>query len=241
LNANGFYTINGFLTWAKPWEERKFTLYLRGNVNYSNNVGYLTNIDSATYAASMVKNIAKNLQFTPQVQFRVDITNVMDAQIMTNYAINHTSNSVSNPLVNGTANLRTWNIGLNGKQYILKDWTFSYDYSKAFNYGYTVKTTNPNILNMYVERRFLKHNQATIRLSAFDLFNQNTGFSSSTTASSFTESNVNRLSRYYLLSFTLRLQKFSGKAPTQNFDRPGRGEGGGRRNGGFPGGGPGGN
>jgi hypothetical protein len=94
---------------------------------------------------------------------------------------------------------------------------------------------------MYVERRFLKHNQATIRLSAFDLFNQNTGFSSSTTASSFTESNVNRLSRYYLLSFTLRLQKFSGKAPTQNFDRPGRGEGGGRRNGGFPGGGPGGN
>jgi len=241
MNANGFYTINGFLTWAKPWEERKFTLYLRGNLNYSNNVGYLTNIDSTTYAASMVKNIAKNLQFTPQVQFRVDITDVIDAQIMTNYAINHTSNSVSNPLVNGTANLRTWNIGLNGKQYILKDWTFSYDYAKAFNYGYTVKTTNPNILNMYVERRFLKHNQATIRLSAFDIFNQNTGFSSSTTASSFTESNVNRLSRYYLLSFTLRLQKFAGKAPTQNFDRPGRGEGGRRNGGGFPGGGPGGN
>src|SRR6202012_134198 len=99
---------------------------------------------------------------------------------------------------------------------------FSYDYSKAFNYGYSeaVKVTNPNVLNVYLERRFLKHNQATIRLSAFDLFNQNTGFTSSTTASSFTESNVNRLSRYYLLSFTLRLQKFAGKAPTQNFDRP---------------------
>jgi hypothetical protein len=159
---------------------------------------------------------------------------------MTNYAINRTNTTVNNPLTNGTSNIRTWNIGLNGKQYILKDWTFSYDYGKSINYGYSsaVKVTNPNVLNVYLERRFLKHNQATIRLSAFDLFNQNTGFSSSTTASSFTESNTNRLSRYYLATFTLRLQKFAGKAPTQNFDRGNRGDGGGRRgNGGPPGGG----
>jgi uncharacterized membrane protein YgcG len=241
LNANGYYTFNSFVTWAKPWDNRKFTLYLRGSVNYTNNVGYLTSVDSATYASSMVKNIAKNLVFTPQIQFRTDITDVMDAQLMTNYAINHTNNTVINPLTSGTSNIRTWTIGLNGKQYILKDWTLSYDYSKAFNYGYSsaVKVTNPNVLNMYVERRFLKHNQATIRLSAFDLFNQNTGFSSSVTPSSLTESNVNRLSRYYLLSFTLRLQKFAGKAPTQNFERGNRGGGGGRRGGGggFPGGG----
>ena len=239
LNANGYYTINSGLTYGKPWDNRKFTLYLRGNVSYSNNVGYLTNIDStsAGYVSTTQKNIAKNLQFTPQVQFRIDITDVMDAQIMTNYAINHTSNSVNNSLTNGATNIRTWNIGLNGKQYILKDWTFSYDYAKAINYGYSsaVQVSNPNILNVYLERRFLKHNAATIRIAAYDLFNQNTGFSSSTTASSFTETHVNRLSRYYLATFTLRLQKFAGKAPTQNIDRGFRG--GGRRNGG---GGPGG-
>ncbi len=235
-NADGYYNINGNLTWSKPWDNRKYTLSLRGNVSYSNNVGFLTNIDSSTYASSTIKNIGKNLQFTPQVQFRVDITDVIDAQFMTNYAINRTSNSVNNQLTNGTSDIRTWNIGLNGKQYILKDWTFSYDYGKAINYGYSslVKVSNPNILNVYLERRFLKHNQATIRLSAFDLFNQNTGFSSSTTASSFTQTNTNRLSRYYLATFTLRLQKFAGKAPVQNFDRGGRGDGGGRR-GGAPG------
>ncbi|MBS1531597.1 MAG: outer membrane beta-barrel protein [Bacteroidetes bacterium] len=239
LNANGYYTINSGLLWAKPWDNRKFTLYLRGNVSYVNNVGYLTNIDSASFAADMQKNISKNLQFTPQVQFRVDITDVMDAQFMTNYAINHTSNSVSNSITSGTANIRTWNIGLNGKQYILKDWTFSYDYIKAINYGYApgIPVTNPNILNVYLERRFLKHNAATIRIGAFDLFNQNTGFTSSTTASALTESRVNRLSRYYLATFTLRLQKFAGKAPTQNIDRGfRRGDGGGRRGGGGPGG-----
>ncbi len=242
LNADGYYTINGSVLYAQPWDNRKYTLTLRGTVAYNNNIGYLTNVDSSTYNETTVRNVAKNLVFTPQMQFRVDITDVMDAQFLTNYAINRTDNSVNNSLTSGTANIRTWNLDLTGKQYILKDWTFSYDYGKAINYGYaaSLKIPNPNVLNVYVERRFLKNNQATIRLSAFDLFNQNTGYSSSTTASSFTESSVNRLSRYYLATFTLRLQKFAGKAPPQNFDRGNRGPGGGGRNGGGgpPGGGP---
>ncbi|MEO6851424.1 MAG: outer membrane beta-barrel protein, partial [Mucilaginibacter sp.] len=237
LNADGYYNIRGNITWAKPWDNRKYTLYLRGNVTYTNSVGYLSDIDSVTYNETTVKNTAKTLQFTPQVQFRVDITNVMDAQLLTNYAINRTGNSIVNPLTSATSNVRTWNIGLSGKQYILKNWTFSYDYTKSINYGYSslVQSTNPNILNLYLERRFLKNNQATIRLAAYDLFNQNTGFSASTTASSFTETQVNRLSRYYLATFTLRLQKFAGKAPNQN--NPDRGY---RRNRNGEGGGPGG-
>ena len=154
---------------------------------------YTTDIDAAA------KKHREKPVFTPELRFRVDITNVIDAQVLTNYAINRTNNSVKNSLTNGTSNIRTWNIGLNGKNYF-GDWTFSYDYTKATNYGYTskIKVTNPNILNVYVERRFLKNNVATIRFRRFDLFNQNTGFSSSTTASSLHESHVNRLARYYL-------------------------------------------
>jgi hypothetical protein len=250
LNANGYNTTSGQLTYAKPWDNRKFTLSFRGTVTYANNVGYLTNIDSTTYAASTVENISKNLQFTPQIQFRVDIPDVIDAQFLTNYAINKTSNSVQNPLLEGTDNVRTWNLGLTGKNYF-GDWTFSYDYTKATNYGYAsnIQVTNPNILNLYVERRFMKDHRGTIRISAFDLFNENTGFTSTSTASSITETHVNRLARYYLATFTLRLEKFAGKAPTQGpgmrgFRRNGGGgpggggSGGGGGTGGPPGGGP---
>ena len=244
-NADGYNNTSGQLTYAKPWDNRKFTLSLRGTVTYTNNVGYITNIDSTSNASTMVKNIAKNLQFTPQLQFRVDITNIIDAQFLTNYAINRTNNSVQDSVTTGTSNIRTWNVGLNGKNYF-GDWTFSYDYTKATNYGYAanIKVTNPNILNLYVERRFMKDHRGTIRISAFDLFNQNTGFTSTTTASSITESHVNRLSRYYLATFTLRLQKFAGKAPTQDpgqrgFRRDGQGGPGGF-GGGPGGGGPGG-
>ncbi|HEY9004429.1 MAG TPA: outer membrane beta-barrel protein [Mucilaginibacter sp.] len=236
LNADGYYNLSGSFTYAKPWDNRKYSLIFTNTLNYTNSVSYLTNVSAAGDSVAN-KNIAKNLQLTPGVRFRVDFTDIIDAQVLTNYAINHTNNSVSSPLNNNTFT-RTWNIGVNGKNYF-KDWTVSYDFSKAVNYGYSSslgKVTNPNILNMYVERRFLKDHRATIRLSAFDLFNQNTGFSSASTPSSFTETHVNRLSRYYLATFTLRLQKFAGKTPTQNperqFRRNNRGDGGG----GLPGG-----
>lgn len=239
-NADGYYNLQGRVTYSKPWENRKYTLNLNGNVTYTNNVGFLSNIDSIG-TETTEKNIAKNLQFTPGLSFRVDITDHVDAQAYTNYSINRTSNSVQNPLTDAVSNIRAWNLGLTGKNYF-GDWTFSYDYLKTTNYGYTsnVKIANPNILNMYVERRFLKDHRGTIRLSAFDLFNQNTGFSSSTTASAVTQTQVNRLARYYLATFTLRLQKFAGKAPVQN-DPASRGfrrgdGGGGGRDGGGPGG-----
>jgi hypothetical protein len=247
LNASGYYTTSANLVYAKPWDNRKFTLQFLGTLTYSNTPGYLTNVssDSSNFARTTEENIQKNLQLTPGMKFRVDITNVIDAQFLTNYAINHTDNTVQNSLTNGTSNIRTWNLALNGKNYF-GDWTFSYDYSKAINYGYATNLgiTNPNILNVYLERRFLKQNRATIRLSAFDLFNENTGFSSTQTVSSLTQSSVNRLARYYLATFTLRLQKFSGKAPEQSdgqhgFRRDHGGPGGGGP-GGPGGGGPGG-
>jgi hypothetical protein len=93
-----------------------------------------------------------------------------------------------------------------------------------------------------VERRFLKGNVGTLRFSVNDVFNQNTGFTSSQTGSAITQSNVNRLGRYYLLTFTLRLQKFAGKSPAMGPGGPGgfRGPGGGGPGGPPPGGGPGG-
>jgi uncharacterized membrane protein YgcG len=241
LNADGYYNVSGRITYAKPWAQRKYSLIFNGTATYNNNVGYLTNVNldplAATQAeidAARQKNLAKNLVLTPELRFRVDITNIIDAQILSNYAINRTSNSVKNEFNDGLSNVRTWNLGINGKNYF-GDWVFSYDYTKATNYGYAsnIQVTNPNILNLYVERRFLKNKVATIRLSGFDLFNENTGFTSVPTASSITQTRVNRLARYYLLTFTLRLQKFAGKAPAQD-DRGGRGfrDGGGRRDGG---------
>jgi hypothetical protein len=212
LNSGGYYSTNGFVSYSIPWDNRKYTILLNGSVNYSHNVGYLTDIAPITYTQTTEENVAKRLAVSPGLRFRVDIPEVIDGQALINYSITKTNNSVQNDFTNTSANIRNLNIGLSGKNYF-HDWTLSYDYSKAYNYGYasTIHATNPNILNFYVERRFLKDHRATLRAAMFDAFNQNTGFSTTTSASAITQTTVNRLGRYYLLSFTYRLQKFAGK------------------------------
>ena len=241
--GNGYSDLTGGFVYSKPWDARKFTLSLTGQVAYTNTVDYLTTVNGTDSVA--LRNSSKNLQLTPGLKFRVDIQDHVDVQLWTQYAINHTSNTVPDSLISD--NTRTWSIFFNGKNYF-GNWTFSYDYEKYIYYGYSqsLSVTNPNILNLYLERRFLKNNAATIRFAVYDLFNQNTGFSTTSTPSSFTETHVNRLARYYLATLTIRLQKFAGKAPAQQ--EPGfrrNRDGGGPGGGGFPGpggggGGPGG-
>jgi hypothetical protein len=239
LNADGNYSYGGNITYSKPWAERKYTITFNARTNYSNTVGFVDEIINGVQGATQ-KNIAKNLTFTPGTRFRLDLTDIIDAQLNANYNITKTTNSVSLRNVNQNINTRNLDLAFQGKNYF-GDWTVSYDITKQYNYGYNTTpgfdVPNPNIISAYVERRFLQGNKATIRLAAFDLLNQNTGV----TSSGNTLSQVNRLGRYVMLSFTLRLQKFAGRAPVQENDRRGRdGFGGGRDGGGGPGGAPGG-
>lgn len=217
-NASGYSQASAFYLFAKPWEKRKYTLMYNGNVSYTNNISYLTSVDSNTYAEDKERNVAKTLALTQGLRFRLDITDVVDAEVNGNYTINHSDNSLKNAGL--ASNFRTMVLGVNGRNYFWKNWTLSYDYTKTFYYGYS-NSTNPNILNMYVERRFLKNNVATIRLAANDLFNQNTGFASTQNGTYITQTNANKLGRYYMATFILRLQKFAGTKPNMGPGGPG--------------------
>lgn len=245
LNTDGYYTAGANFMYSKPWSERKYTIIFGGQVNYTNNIGFSQNVDSLNNITAANKNIAKTFTVAPQLRFRVNVTDIIDAEAFARYSLNKSTNTLSTAF-NQNTNINSVDLGINGKNYVWKDWTFSYDYTKTLNYGYTIAVKNPNILNAYVERRFLKDNRGTLRFAAYDLFNENTGFSVVNNGSTVTQSNVNRLGRYYLVTFTFRLSKFSGKAPASDPGRAGgRGErpsGGDRPGGGMggppPGGGP---
>lgn len=218
LNAPGYYSTSAFYVFHKPWDNRRYNLFLVGNASYSNNISYLTSVDSSSYAFNTEKNIAKTLTLSQGVRFRVDITDVIDAEPNVNYTINTSQNSLNEPGIND--NFRTLSFGLTGKNYFWKDWTLSYDYTKTLYYGFK-GSTNPNILNTYVERRFLKDNMASIRFAVNDVFNQNTGYTSTLNGNYSTQSNVNRLGRYYMVSLIFRFRKTNG---SQQFHKGPNGE-----------------
>lgn len=202
-NANGFYNVNTFFNYSKPFAQRRYTASLSGNINYSNNISYVNDL----------KNTGHSWVISPAAKFRLDLDTLIDAEVSANYTINTSSYSIPSA---ANTSARTWVFALNGRNYFFKDWILGYDLTKTLNHGFSATlNANPTILNLYVERQFLKKNMASLRIQAFDLFNQNTGISRSVTANSITDNRVNRLSRYFLLSFSLRLQQFAGKMPDQ--------------------------
>lgn len=201
LNTNGFYGFNGNFAYTKPFAQRKFYATISTSASFDNNISFTDNF----------RNNGQNWVIRPGARFRLDLEDIIDVDINSNYNINKTVTQYIDTSI--ATEVRSLTFGLNGKNYFFKNWTIGYDLTKIINTGYlNTKNSNPTLLNMFAERRFLKNNKATIRLQAFDLFNQNTGISRDVNGTTVTDVQNNRLGRYVLLTFNLRLQKFSGKA-----------------------------
>jgi hypothetical protein len=200
LNTNGFYGLNGDVSFTKPFNDRKFTATVSASGNFDNNISFTDN----------KRNTGQNWVVTPSARFRIDFTDIIDVDINGSYTINKTVTQYTT--YTRSTEVRSLNFGINGKNYFFKDWTLGYDFTKIINTGYiSTVNSNPVLLNLYVERRFLKRNMGTLRLQGFDLFNQSTGISRTVNGTTITDVQNERLGRYFLLSFNLRLQKFGGK------------------------------
>ena len=57
------------------------------------------------------------------------------------------------------------------------------------------------------EQQLFKKKNGIVRLAAYDLFKQNTNISRSVSANSIVDTRSNKLTRYFLLSFTYSLSK----------------------------------
>jgi hypothetical protein len=214
LNTNGFYSVNGFYTWSKPFAERKYTLSINGFANYSNNINFVDD----------QKNNGKNLIFSQGASFQLNPAQWIELNPGVNYTANKNTYSIS---AQQNTKVSTWNLTFNGKAYIRKTWILGADFTKALNKGYTSGfAVNPFIMNTYLEKQFLKNKAASLRFQIFDVYNENTSISRSVTANSINDTRSNRLARYAMLTFSLKLQKFNGQQmPNTGMQMPGMGGG----------------
>ena len=214
LNTNGFYSVNGFYTWSKPFAERKYTLSINGFANYSNNINFVDD----------QKNNGKNLIISQGASFQLNPAQWIELNPGVNYTANKNTYSIS---AQQNTKVSTWNLTFNGKAYIRKTWILGADFTKALNKGYTSGfAVNPFIMNTYLEKQFLKNKAASLRFQIFDVYNENTSISRSVTANSINDTRSNRLARYAMLTFSLKLQKFNGQQmPNTGMQMPGMGGG----------------
>lgn len=218
-NTDGFYTLSGDYSYGKPFADRKFTITYSGNALLNNNVAFI----------NASKNIAKNFNIRQELEFEIDIEDVVDVEFETSYGINTTKYSQETFEDRRTNSMRYM---IRGRNFFFKDLTIGYNLSKTVNTGFNnAIVQNPTILGAHAEYQFLKGNAARIRFEAFDLLDQNTGISRDVFDNIIIDRQTNRLGRYFMLSLNMTLRKFGGNGqgprpnnqfgPGNNNNRPG--------------------
>ncbi|MFZ4263523.1 outer membrane beta-barrel protein [Sphingobacterium sp. HJSM2_6] len=216
LNAEDpVYNASGFYHFGKSIKEKTYNLMFMGGVNYNKNLSFTSSDPNAQVGE---KNIINNWVFFQGAMFRYTPSENLEINPGVRYNYNFSKNSLNS----NNNNVSTWTPTLIASINITKNTIFGLDLSKNFNQGFTSLTSaNPFIVNTYIEQRLLKGQRGTIRLQAFDLLNEQTNISRTVQDNYFSDSQTNRLGRYFLLSFTFKLQKFSGIAPVEESRFPG--------------------
>jgi hypothetical protein len=222
LNANGTYSYNANYSWQKSFADRQYTVRFNGNGGYNHNVTFADN----------VKNFSKRWDFTQRLGLQINPGKWLELTPSLVYSYSNTDYTLAR---NTDIKTQNYSLDVDGTFYFLKSKSLllNINGSQSFNSGYTGSlNTNPLIINSYIEKRFLKNQSAILRFQAFDLFNQTNTANRTLTDNGFTDSKTNRLTQYFMLTATMRLNKFTGRGPGQGMRGQGAGGFGGPRGGG---------
>ena len=154
----------------------------------------------ATNTANASQNL--NLQYTITDRFEANVYAIY------NYSLTRYSSNVNPPL---SASSFVW--GMNNRHF-LRIWVLRYEFMQTFTSGLSQGLTRgPTILNVYVERSFLKKRQLTCRISGINLLNENAGVSQTVTPSptTITQNRAGFVARNVLFTVQWKFERFPRK------------------------------
>jgi hypothetical protein len=197
-NVNGYYNLSGYYNISRPFQNRKFIINLNGALNYINNINLTDNI----------KNTGRNWLISQGASFELNQEEWLQVSFAANYNLNsiNYSGSASNFQ---SSQYNYWLISGNFNVDLFKTWLLKYDVEFMINQGLTGEVgKNQAIMNASIEKQLFKKKTGLIRLQALDLLDQNSNIYRSVNANSIIDSRSNKLSRYIMLTFSYRFQKF---------------------------------
>lgn len=193
VNLDGYYSFQSMLTYGFPLDIIRSNLNLSIAANYANVPTIFDGMKSAT----------RELNVIPKIIIGSNISHNLDFTVSYSATINKIFNSVS-----GTSN----GDYINHLAAAKLGWTFwkGFTFQTTFNYinyaGLDESDSDYFLWNASIGKKFLKHNQAEIRLEACDLLNQNQAFLHQIGSNYYDYINYNVLKPYLMLSFTYTIR-----------------------------------
>jgi hypothetical protein len=123
------------------------------------------------------------------------------------YTTNH-SDATSNQPVRHTSDL---NMRFSSRLTVKKTFFVNMGMTKRVNHGYALGNMDPLIMDVDLEKRFLKNNAMSIRVNANDLLGQGNNISRFVSGNTITDSRNNQPTRVLSLNLNYNLSNFGGK------------------------------
>jgi hypothetical protein len=206
VNLDRTYNVRTLLNVGKYVKFIRSNVSMLAGINYSQSPGYVDSIlnksNSYSYTNSLIvaSNVSENIDFT--------------VSYTSNYSIAKNTANIST-----LTNTEYWYQSANFKVnwIFFKRYVLNTDIAGQFNQGLSGSyNENTVVWNASFARKFLKNNAAELKISVFDILNQNNNISRSVSASSIQDSRSNTFPRYFLVMFTYNLRNFKGQEPSQN-------------------------
>ncbi|MFD0942154.1 TonB-dependent receptor [Pedobacter boryungensis] len=213
VNINGVYRINGNYSISKQLDNRKYNLTLNGNASYNHGVSMSDNKE----------NITTTWRFNERFGPRINPTEWLEVNPFVSYDYTKSNNTLASSIDSKTNTLA---FNIDGKIYMWQSLIFGYSASKNYVSGINANiTNNPLVINGYLEKEFWKR-KAKFTLQVFDILNQNNFVNRNILDNGgIIDTKSNSLSRYFMLRFSVRLQKWSGIKPRNGRQMMRRGDG----------------
>jgi hypothetical protein len=239
-NLNGTYNLSGYINYGFPLNRPKSNMNFITNVNYSQSQTELSSdstVGPFTHLYTRNTTLGETISWTTNIKKNFD----MNVSAKSSYTIpTHSGFQTGNSKSQSSSSLNYFSevVSTEFTAYTNSGWLIaaSFDYTYTYTHSSSYNVSAP-ILTPSVAKQFFKKKNGELRLTIFDLLNQNTLVSKSVgTNTSFTRNNV--LSRYAMLTFTYNLNNFP-SSQNRRGQFPGfmgRPPGGGPPGGGFRGG-----
>jgi len=201
VNINGNRSLSGNISYGMPLSSIKCHLNLSLNAGMNQSPSIINNVvneqenKNAGLGASIGSNISENVDFLLSSNVNVvSNENSINRQLNTTY-INGTSKA--------SINLILW-------KGIVVNTAINYQSNSGLSAGY-----NQDYLlwNLSVGKKLFKKRQGDIRLSFFDLLNENNNIQHTITDTYIQDSRSNIQQRYFLLVFTWKINHFKKQQP----------------------------
>jgi len=199
VNLNGTYNVSGYFNYGFPLKKPKSNLNFITNISYSQSQNLVDSASNFTHNTALGESIS----WTTNMSEKFDV----NFKSTTNYNI---ANYSLQPAQN--ANYITQTFSVEATYFSKSGWMFAtqFDYTYSGNRTAGYNTSVP-LLSPYIAKQFLKNKAGELKLSVFDLLNQNTSVSRTISNNTITDSRTNTLTRYVQLTFTYNLRRFNDK------------------------------